>query len=73
MNATYSWHKLYDAAALETDFRNMQDCIARAEQAMRQRLSDSPPPSAAERQALSNSLGALAVLKAESASGMSRI
>jgi hypothetical protein len=35
MSVAYAWQKLYDAAALQTDFEKLPDCIAKAEQAMR--------------------------------------
>ena len=68
MSLVYGWQKFYEAAVLETDFRKMPDRVAKAEQAIQQRLSVSPPPKieAAELQAIGNTLTALAVLKAES-------
>jgi len=63
----YAWQKFYEAAAIQTDFEKLPECIARAEQAIQQRLSDSPPPltSSAEFEAIGKTLAALAVLKAQ--------
>ena len=74
MSLGYSWQKFYEAAVLETDFRKMPDRIAKAEQAIQQRLSDSPPPKieAAELHAIGNTLAALTVLKAQSTTPESR-
>jgi hypothetical protein len=69
MDVAYSWQKFYEAAVLETDFRKVQDCIVRAQQAIQQRLSASPPPTtdAAELEAIGKTLTALMVLKLERA------
>jgi hypothetical protein len=67
MSMAYVWQKLYQKAALETDFETLPDCIAKAEEAIQQRLADSPPPltSSAEFEAIGKTLAALAVLKAQ--------
>jgi hypothetical protein len=67
--SAYGWEKFYEAAVRETDFRKLQDCIAKAEQAIQQRLSASPPPltEAAELEAIGKTLTALMVLKIERA------
>ena len=69
MGVAYSWQEFYEAAVRETDFRKLQDCIAKAEQAIQQRLSASPPPltDAAELEAIGKTLTALMVLKIERA------
>jgi hypothetical protein len=69
MGIAYSWQEFYEAAVVETDFPKMQDYVAKAEQAIRQRLSDSPPPliDAAELEAIGKTLTALMVLKLERA------
>jgi hypothetical protein len=67
MSLAYAWQKLYEEAALQTDFEKLPDCIAKAEQAIEKRLADSPPPltDSAELEAISKTLAALAVLKAQ--------
>jgi hypothetical protein len=67
MTVAYAWKKVYEAAAVETDFEKLPDCIAKAEKAIQQRLSDSPPPltDSAEFEAIGKALTALAVLKAQ--------
>jgi hypothetical protein len=69
MGVAYSWQEFYEAAVRETDFRKLQDYIAKAEQAIQQRLSASPPPltNAAELEAIGTTLTALMVLKIERA------
>ena len=63
----YAWQKFYEEAALQTDFEKLPDCIAKAEQAIQQRLADNPPPltDSAEFEAIGKTLAALAVLKAQ--------
>jgi hypothetical protein len=70
MSVAYAWQKLYEAAVVQTDFRKLPECIAEAEQAIQQRLSDSPPPltDSIEFHAIGHTLAALAVLKAQLAS-----
>jgi len=67
MSVAYAWQKFYEDAVVQTDFEKLPDCIAKAEQAIQQRLSDSPPPltDAAEFEAIGKTLAALAVLKAQ--------
>ena len=67
MNPAYAWQKLYEKAAIETDFEKLPNDIAKAEQAIQQRLADSPPPltDSAEFEAIGKTLAALAVLKAQ--------
>jgi hypothetical protein len=67
MSASYSWQKFYERAALQTDFEKVPDCIAKAEQAIQQRLAENPPPltDSAEFEAIGETLAALAVLKAQ--------
>jgi len=64
---SYTWQKLYEEAALQTDFDKLPDCIARAEQAIQKRLAENPPPltDSAEFDAIGKTLAALAVLKAQ--------
>jgi hypothetical protein len=63
----YAWQKLYEAAAIQTDFEKLPECIAKAEQAIQQRLAENPPPltESAEFEAIGKTLAALAVLKAQ--------
>ena len=67
MGVAYAWQKFYEEAALQTDFEKLPDCIAKAEQAIQQRLAESPPPltDSAEFEAIGKALAALAVLKAQ--------
>jgi len=67
MSVAYAWQKFYEEAARQTDFRKLPDYIAKAEQAIELRLSDSPPPltDSAELEAIGKTLAALAVLKAQ--------
>jgi hypothetical protein len=67
MSVAYAWRKLYEAAVVQTDFRKLPECIAKAERAIGQRLSDHPPPltDSAEFDAIGKTLAALAVLKAQ--------
>jgi len=74
MSIAYAWRKFYEAAEVQTDFERLPGCIAEAEQAIHQRLSDSPPPltDSAEFDAIGKTLAALAVLKAQIVSGGSQ-
>ena len=67
MSMAYAWQKLYQKAALETDFGTLPDCIAKAEEVIQKRLAESPPPltDSAELEAIGRALVALAVLKAQ--------
>jgi hypothetical protein len=67
MSLAYAWLKFYEEAAVQTDFEKLPDCIAKAEQAIQQRLAESPPPltSSVEFDAIGKSLAALAVLKGQ--------
>jgi hypothetical protein len=67
MSATYTWQKLYEEAALQTDFEKLPDCIAKAEQAIEKRLAENPPPltDSAEFEAIGKTLAALTVLKGQ--------
>jgi hypothetical protein len=67
MSAAYAWQKLYEEAALQTDFDKLPACIAKAEQAIQQKLTDSPPPltDSAEFEAMGKTLAALVVLKGQ--------
>jgi hypothetical protein len=67
MSVAYAWQKLYEQAALQTDFEKLPDCLAKAEQAIEKRLADSPPPltDSAEFEAIGKTLAALVVLKAQ--------
>jgi hypothetical protein len=58
MSLAYAWQKLYEDAALQTDFEKLPDSIAKAEQAIEKRLADSPPPltDSAELEAISKPL-----------------
>jgi hypothetical protein len=70
MSVAYAWQKLYREVALQTDFEKLPSCIFKAEQAIQQRLAESPPPltDSDEFDAIGKALAALAVLKAEIAS-----
>jgi hypothetical protein len=67
MSASYAWQKLYEKAALQTDFDKLPGCIAKTEQAIEKRLAENPPPltDSAEFEAIGKTLAALAVLKAQ--------
>ena len=67
MSVAYAWQRVYEEAVVQTDFGKLPECIAGAEQAIQQRLSDSPPPltGAAEMDAIGKALAALTTLKAE--------
>src|SRR6185369_7935370 len=67
MGVAYAWQKFYEKAVLQTDFEKLPDCIAKAEQAIQQRLAENPPPltDSAEFEAIGKTLAALAVLKAQ--------
>jgi hypothetical protein len=70
MSASYAWQKLYNEAALQTDFEKVPNCIAKAERAIQQRLAENPPPliDSDEFDAMGKALAALAILKAQTAS-----
>jgi hypothetical protein len=67
MSVAYAWQKFYNAVVVQTDFQKLPLCIAEAERAIGQRLSDNPPPltDSAEFDAIGKTLAALAVLKAQ--------
>jgi len=67
LGVAYAWQKFYEEAALQTDFEKLPDCIAKAEQAIQQRLADNPPPltDSAEFEAIGKTLAALVVLKTQ--------
>jgi hypothetical protein len=67
MALNYEWQRFYKAALSETPPGKMQEAITKPEQAIQQRLADCPPTSmdAAEKQAIRDTLAALAVLKTE--------
>lgn len=72
MSVGYAWQRLYKEAAVQTDFEKLPNCIAKAEQAIQQRLVENPPPftESDEFDAIGKALAALAVLKAEIASNV---
>jgi hypothetical protein len=65
MALNYEWQRFYKAALSETQPGKMQEAITKAEHAIQQRLADCPPPimEAPEKQAIGDTLAALAVLK----------
>jgi hypothetical protein len=67
VSLAYAWLKFYEEAAVQTDFEKLPNDIAKTEQAIEKRLSDSPPPltDSAEFEAIGKTLAALAVLKAQ--------
>jgi hypothetical protein len=67
MSMAYPWQKLYEEAALQTDFEKLPDSIAKTEQAIEKRLAENPPPltDSAEFEAIGKTLAALAVLKGQ--------
>jgi hypothetical protein len=67
MALNYEWQRFYKAALSETQPGKMQEAITKAEHAIQQRLVDCPPPimEAAEKQAIGDTLAALAVLKTD--------
>ena len=67
MSVAYAWKKVYEAAVVQTDFEKLPNDIAKAEQAIQQRLAENPPPltDSAEFEAIGKTLAALAVLKAQ--------
>jgi hypothetical protein len=67
MSVAYAWQKLYEDAVVQTDFKKLPDCIAKAELAIEKRLAENPPPltESAEFEAIGKTLAALAVLKAQ--------
>jgi hypothetical protein len=65
MSVAYAWQRLYEKAAVETDFEKLPNDIAKAEQAIQQRLADNPLIDSAEFDSIGKTLAALAVLKAQ--------
>jgi hypothetical protein len=65
MSVAYAWQKLYEEAAVQTDFEKLPDSIAKAEEAIRLRLADNPLTESAEFRAIGETLAALAVLKGQ--------
>jgi hypothetical protein len=68
---TYQWHEFYKAAVLETDYSKMEDRIRAAESAIHERqheLSLNGAGTPEERQAISDALNALDVLRRDAAS-----
>jgi hypothetical protein len=67
MSVAYAWQKLYEEAAVQSDFEKLPECIAKAEAAIQHRLAENPPPltDSAEFDAIGKALAALAVLKAQ--------
>jgi hypothetical protein len=63
---TYDWTKFYEAAVLETDFSKRPERVAKAQEAIRQRLAEgSAANDAAELAAIDKTLAALTILEAE--------
>jgi hypothetical protein len=44
MSVAYAWQKFYQEAAVQTNFEELPDCMAKAEPAIEKRLADYPPP-----------------------------
>jgi hypothetical protein len=67
MTLTYEWQRFYKAAVSETQPGKMQEAITKAEHAIQQRLADCPQRimDTAEKQAIGDTLAALAVLKTD--------
>jgi hypothetical protein len=67
MSVAYAWQKLYEEAAVQSDFEKLPECIAKAEAAIQYRLAENPPPltDSHEFDAIGKSLAALAVLKGQ--------
>ena len=65
MGVAYAWKRLYEEAAVQTDFEKLPDSIAKAEQAIQKRLADNPLIGSAEFDTIGKTLAALAVLKAQ--------
>ena len=65
MSVTYAWHKLYEEAAVQTDFEKLRDYIAKAESAIQQTLAENPLIGSVEFDAMGKTLAALAVLKGQ--------
>jgi hypothetical protein len=65
MSVAYAWQRFYEKAAVETDFEKLPNDIAKAEQAIQQRLADNPLIDSAEFDSIGKTLAALAVLKAQ--------
>jgi hypothetical protein len=67
---TYQWHEFYKAAVLETDYSTMEERIRAAESAIHGRqheLSLNGAGTPEERQAISDALNALGVLRKDAA------
>lgn len=63
---TYDWTKFYEAAVLETDFSKRPERVAKAQEAIRQRLAEgSAANDGAELAAIDKTLAALSVLETE--------
>ena len=65
VSLAYPWQKLYQEAALQTDFEKLPGCIANAEQAIQQTLAENPLIDSAEFEAIGRTLAALGVLKVQ--------
>jgi hypothetical protein len=67
MSVAYAWQKSCEESAVQNNFEELPDCIAKAEQAIEKRLADCPPPFAAapEFEAIGKTLAALAAFKAQ--------
>jgi hypothetical protein len=65
MSVAYAWQRLYEQAALQTDFEKLPCCIAKAEQAIEKRLAENPLTDSAEFEAIAKTLAALVVLKTQ--------
>jgi len=65
MSVAYAWQRLYEQAALQTDFEKLPYCIAKAEQAIEKRLAENPLTDSAEFEAIAKTLAALVVLKTQ--------
>jgi hypothetical protein len=61
---TYDLMKLYEAAVLETDFTKRPERVAKAQEAIRRRLTEGTADPA-ELAAIDKTLAALAILEAE--------
>ena len=68
MDTTYVWHDLYRAAVLETDRGKLQQCLQAAKAAIDDRLQELQMDHGGtpeERQAISDALAALNVIRRE--------
>ncbi len=67
MTLTYEWQRFYKAAVSETQPGKMQEAITKTVHAIQQRLADCSPRimDTAEKQAIGDTLAALAVLKTD--------